>query len=244
MHYFIDLFNYLKVLKDLKKWLNTPWKGKDKQESVLRILAGFGLILNDYDICDGNFNLETIERRQDLRKLFYNNFGEKRFLKDIGDASDLTCVPKSKKILEFSSKKILEFSSKNLNEENIGKYDIEKLFFYGQIYKKNGHDIIYGLCVRDKNRTINKINNCNNTSNKIKKNLKSNETIILDWTDLENGLKKFQELYRDINLNDFLNKNKKPLFLKMHQKLTIMKTMKKYGENILWGLFIKYIKNH
>lgn len=62
---FIEFFDLLKSLHqdEFLIWLTAPWKGKDKQESCLRLFAKLGLIpkLNDFDICQGNFNLKTIK---------------------------------------------------------------------------------------------------------------------------------------------------------------------------------------
>ena len=59
MKTFRDLYNSLQTKDDIIKWLDQSWDGKDKQESLLRLFAGLGLIdkLKSYTICKGNFNL-------------------------------------------------------------------------------------------------------------------------------------------------------------------------------------------
>jgi hypothetical protein len=61
---FVDLFEFLQETKDacIFSWLSEPWSGKDKQESLLRLFAGLGLIdkLKDFQVAKGNFNSKTI----------------------------------------------------------------------------------------------------------------------------------------------------------------------------------------
>ena len=63
---FIDLYEFLQSYKknNIITWLAKPWTGKDKQESLLRIFAGLGVIdkLSQFDICKGNFNDCTITK--------------------------------------------------------------------------------------------------------------------------------------------------------------------------------------
>ena len=70
---FVDLYNFLQNYSDnIISWLENPWKGKDKQESLLRLFAHLGLInkFKDYDICKGNFNSKTICIRKILKEAF------------------------------------------------------------------------------------------------------------------------------------------------------------------------------
>ena len=64
MYTFKDLYEFLQLNEEdnIIKWLETPWIGKDKQESLLRLFAGLGLIdkLKSYYICKGNYNKKTI----------------------------------------------------------------------------------------------------------------------------------------------------------------------------------------
>ena len=60
MQTFKDLYTYLQLYEEntIITWLEKPWDGKDKQESILRLFAGLVLIdkLKSYDICKGNYN--------------------------------------------------------------------------------------------------------------------------------------------------------------------------------------------
>ena len=57
---FKDLYEFLQDYEEYNiiTWLENPWVGKEKQESLLRLFAGLGLIdkLKFYDVCKGNFN--------------------------------------------------------------------------------------------------------------------------------------------------------------------------------------------
>jgi hypothetical protein len=59
MKTFKELYQFLQTYdeKNIIGWLEKPWKGKDKQESLLRLFAGLDLIqkLKNYDVCKGNF---------------------------------------------------------------------------------------------------------------------------------------------------------------------------------------------
>ena len=64
MDTFKDLYEFLQLYEEnnIITWLKEPWVGKDKQESLLRLFAGLGLIdkIKSYDICKGNYNEKTI----------------------------------------------------------------------------------------------------------------------------------------------------------------------------------------
>ena len=61
---FVDLYFFLRNYEQdsILGWLKDSWKGKDKQESLLRLFGGLGLVkkLENYNVCKGNFNLQTI----------------------------------------------------------------------------------------------------------------------------------------------------------------------------------------
>jgi hypothetical protein len=76
MKTFKELYNFLKKFgDDIEDWLNEPWKGKDKQESLLRLFSSLQLIskLNGYHICKGNFNLRTIKKIKSKKDIFYKD---------------------------------------------------------------------------------------------------------------------------------------------------------------------------
>ena len=61
-----ELFLFLQDHPDhhILDWLASgKWKGKDKQESLLRLFARLGLIskLDQFHMCCGNFNINTIK---------------------------------------------------------------------------------------------------------------------------------------------------------------------------------------
>ena len=60
MNTFKDLYKFLQQYErhNIITWLEDKWVGKDKQESLLRLFTGLGLIekLNTYHMCKGNFN--------------------------------------------------------------------------------------------------------------------------------------------------------------------------------------------
>ena len=100
-----DLYKFLQNYKEnnIITWLEEQWVGKDKQESLLRIFAGLGLIdkLKLYDICKGNYNRKTIIKNTTIKDVFYNEEDNLINLKDKGDSSDLTgiCKKNEKQLL-------------------------------------------------------------------------------------------------------------------------------------------------
>ena len=62
-----DLYEFLQLYEEnnIITWLKEPWVGKDKQESLLRLFAGLGLIdkIKSYYICKGNYNEKTITKK-------------------------------------------------------------------------------------------------------------------------------------------------------------------------------------
>ena len=73
---FKDVYDFLQLHSDdsIFVWLSEPWIGKDKQETILRIFAGLGLIdkIKQYYICKGNFNKKTIKKFTTIKDIFYN----------------------------------------------------------------------------------------------------------------------------------------------------------------------------
>jgi len=230
---FVELYEFLQIHNEenILNWLNVPWVGKDKQESLLRLFSKLDLLskLQNYNICNGNFNLNSIKIIDSIYDIFYTNEHTELMLKDNGDSSDLTCINKD-------NTEILAISSKNLSNYHIGLLDIEKIKSnmeqYINLYKTK-----IGLCVKC-NIEINKIiNNAQITSTK---NIQTelNNLIIIDWGDLNEGYKLFKKLYTNVPINE-LTKNDDPILIfKPHQQLSIIKTIKyknNKDKNILWG---------
>lgn len=230
---FIDLYNFLRNHLDesIIGWLKINWKGKDKQESLFRLFAKLGLIkeLDGYHICNGNYNLGTIEPLKDKHNIFYDDKGNSINLKDKGDAADLVAMD------EKDDRRLLCFSSKNINKENIGKLDIEKIYFYAADKYKD-YTIIFGLVVRDK-RTIDQIKT-DKTSKRLKEILETPTTIILDWNNLDQAYRQFKTIYKNINIADLLQNDKPPIILKLHQIYSVNRTydlLQRNEKDILWG---------
>jgi len=233
MNTFKELYEFLKnnESNDIYSWLEQDWIGKDKQESLLRLFAKLNLVskLNNYNICDGNFNLNTLTISNNVNDLFYNSQNNEIKLKDNGDSSDLTCISKD-------NKEILAISSKNLKSYNIGKLDIGKINLYSKQYE-NKYNTRIGLCVRSCGEITETINNAKNTTTlSIKKYL--NNLIVIDWDDLNDSYKLFKSLYGDKNIKEILLSEMPILTFRPHQQLSINKTLqlKKNKESqVLWG---------
>ena len=190
MQTFTDLYEFLQNYDgdDIIEWLNHRWDGKDKQESLLRLFAGLGLIdkLKAYDICKGNFNLKTITKHTSIKDIFYD--GSKIIkLKDKSDKSDLTMLHSN------NNKKILAGTSKNrANEKNegIGKYDIREIHSIFTSMYDNYDELVYCICTKDTKRLEKKIQNCEECNDDIKKYLpflRRNFNRMVPDTDMRNN---------------------------------------------------------
>ncbi len=223
---YIDLFDLLKSLNrdEFIEWLNDHWKGKDKQESVLRLFSKLGLIdkLNNYNICCGNFNLKTIKPINQIKDIFTN-------LKDKGDSSDLTGIHKN------NHKELLLTTSKNISTMTVGLLDIDKILTNFKQYEKDGYTMKLCICIRSFD-DFEEMKSRIEKSNKVLKQIISN-AIIIDWNDLKQAFHQFQYQFHELDITSIMNSNKKPLCLKMHQKMGVIKTMelKETKERILWG---------
>jgi hypothetical protein len=140
--------------------------GKDKQESLLRLFAGLGLIekLNDYNVCKGNFNLKTICVHNTRKDIFYDEKNNPIMLKDKGDSSDLTCLSKT------DDKHILVTTSKNINKLNIGNLDIDKILTNFKQYDE--YKMTLCICIRDYDAYCIMKKNIENSNRELKKFLK------------------------------------------------------------------------
>jgi len=228
---FKHLFELLKLLdQDLTIWLNKPWKGKDKQESILRLFSKLGLIekLNSYHICTGNFNLKTIRPITRIKDIFYDENGPIK-LKDKGDSSDLTGIHKN------DDKNILVTTSKNITKMTVGNLDIDKILTNWKQYQSD-HTMTLCFCIRSLN-DFEEMKERIESTNKELKIFLNKDNIIIDWNDLQQAFNQFRIIYKDVIIDSLFDSNKKPLCLKMHQTMSIIKTMelKKTKERILWG---------
>ena len=237
MNTFKDLYVFLQSNPNtnILEWLNESWVGKDKQESLLRLFAGLGLIdkLKSYDICKGNYNSMAINTHKSIKDVFYNDKGDLINLKDRGDASDLTGMCKE------NEKHLLLTTSKNLNKEQVGKLDIDKILTNFQKYKEKGYTMTLCVCIRDIKRYEIMKNNIESTNEDLKDLLEKEDTIIIDWNDLNQAYHQFKIIFGQKSMDNIINTNKTTLCLKMHQLLSVMKTYRMKNlenkNNILWG---------
>jgi hypothetical protein len=232
---FKDLYLFLQNFNDnLFEWLETPWKGKDKQESIYRLFSYLNLLnkLNNYNVCKGNYNLQTIEKIKNMYDVFYNEKSKKIKLKDKGDSSDLTFINKN------DNKNILVSTSKNINKENIGKLDIDKILTNFKQYENN-YTLSLCLVIRDIKKFNKMIKKVEKTNHLLLEYVNKNDTILIDWNDLNEAFIQFKKIYKNKPFDDLINSvNKQTLILKIHQELTVYKTLKIKNNNIkevLWG---------
>ncbi len=236
MNTFKDLYRFLQSCKEnnITTWLKKPWIGKDKQESLLRIFAGLGLIdkLKLYDICRGNYNRKTIIKNTTIKDIFYNEENNLNNLKDKGDSSDLTGIHKK------NAKHLLLTTSKNLNKTQIGKLDIDKILTNFQQYKYEGYTMSLCICVRNRIDFETMKKNVEKTNHQLKSLLEKEDTIIIDWNDLNQAYHQFKMFYGQILINNIIHSDKTTLCLKMHQHLGVLKTLRMKNnekKKILWG---------
>ncbi len=235
MNTYEDLYNFLKNNSiDLKSWLEEKWEGKDKQEVLLRLFGKLGLInkLNNYTVCNGNFNLKNITKQETFKNIFYNDKNQLINLKDKGDASDLTLIHNK------NDKHLLAITSKNINNLNVGNLDIDKILTNFKKYEKDGFTMSLGICIRNINVFNEMVKNIEYTNNDLKNIIKKEDTIVIDWNDLIESYNLFKDIYGNIEIKNIIKNNKHVVVLRMHQKLGVIKTMnmKNYNKNkILWG---------
>ena len=236
MNTFKDLYEFLQLYEEnnIITWLKEPWVGKDKQESLLRLFAGLGLIdkIKSYDICKGNYNEKTITKNTTIKDVFYNQEDNLINLKDKGDSSDLTGICKE------NEKDLLVTTSKNLNKTQVGKLDIDKILTNFKQYQDEEFTMSLCVCVRNRSDFETMKNNVEKTNHQLKSLLEKEDTIIIDWNDLNQSYHQFKIFYRETPIDNIINSNKTTLCLKMHQHLGVLKTLKMKNsgkKKILWG---------
>ena len=237
MDTFKDLYEFLQLYEEnnIITWLKEPWVGKDKQESLLRLFAGLGLIdkIKSYDICKGNYNEKTITKNTTIKDVFYNQEDNLINLKDKGDSSDLTGI------CNKNEKHLLVTTSKNLNKTQVGKLDIDKILTNFKQYEDEEYTMSLCICIRDRIAFEVMKKNVEKTNYQLKSLLEKEDTIIIDWDDLNQAYNHFKiSSYSETPLDNIINSNKTTLCLKMHQRLGVLKTLRmKNSENkkILWG---------
>jgi hypothetical protein len=236
METFKELYEFIQKCEEVNiiKWLEQPWVGKDKQESLLRLFAGLRLIdkLKLYDICKGNYNKKTIIKHTNIKDVFYNQEDNLINLKDKGDSSDLTGICKE------NEKHLLVTTSKNLNKTQVGKLDIDKILTNFEQYNVDGYTMSLCICVRNNTDFQNMKKNIEESNQQLKLLLEKEDTIIIDWNDLNQAYHQFKMFYGHTPLDNIINSNKTALCLKMHQHLGVSKTLRMKNsekKKILWG---------
>ena len=206
-----------------------------RTESVTRLFGGLELVnkLSDYTLCKGNFNKKTIEPIKSKRDIYYdNNNNEINIRGNGGNSSDITMVSKN------NPKHLLVISSKVKQHTLIGDLDIEKMSLYAKSYEEDGYKISYGFIVKNKNEIDAMILRSHSSSSELVEYYNRNDTVVLDWNDINEAYHRLKIVYGNKSLNDIINSKKDALLLKLHQTLSVFKTlrMKECGiKKILWG---------
>ena len=233
---FKDLYEFLQLYEEnnIITWLKEPWVGKDKQESLLRLFAELELIdkIKSYDICKGNYNKKTITKNTTKKDVFYNQEDNLIKLKDKGDSSDLTGICKK------NEKHLLVTTSKNLNKTQVGKLDIDPILTNFKQYEDEEYTMSLCVCIRDKIDFETMKNNVEETNHILKSLLEKEDTIIIDWNDLNQAYHQFKIFYGVTPLDNIINSNKTSLCFKMHQHFGVLKTLRMKNsekKKILWG---------
>lgn len=233
---FKDLFEFLQIHDEINitSWLAKPWKGKDKQESLLRLFSGLGLLykLNKFQFCKGNFNLQTICEMTSMCDVFYDEHNRPIYLKDKGDASDLTGISKTNK------KHLLLTTSKNINKTQVGKLGIDQILTHFQQYKAKGFTMSLCVCIRSVAVFQTMKTGIEKTNKELKLLLDKEDTLIIDWNDLNEAYNQFKLHFGNTHIDAIIHSTKRIVCLKMHQYLGVLKTLRMKSSDmkiILWG---------
>lgn len=229
---FKDLYEFLQQYRKdtIIDWLQIPWKGKDKQESLLRLFTGLGINekWRDYTVCKGNFNRKTIQKHTCLKDVFYTN-NRLINLKDKGDSSDMTGI------LKNNDTHIVVTTSKNINKITADKLEVDKILTNFKQY--NNYTMSLCICIPNIDDFYVMKDRMERSSQELKKILDKDDTIVIDWEDLNQAYHQFKLIFNNIKVKDILNSNKPILCLKMHQQYAVQKTLqlKLSRTKTLWG---------
>lgn len=236
MKTFEELYSFLQLLPDtdIKPWLSSgKWKGKDKQESVLRLFGRLGLIakINDFNMCKGNFNLTTLQPIESIRDIFFNSKNKKVCLKDKGDSSDLTGINKS------NPKHIFVCTSKCINRLSIKKLDIDYINTNLKQYEEQGYTATLGIAVKETQELKSVLERTEKTSVELKKFIQNHNTVFIDHNDINEAYHNFKRIYGNTLFQDLIAIKKSPLLPRLHQELCRIMTMrlKSITNKIIWG---------
>ena len=212
MKTFKDLYETLKSYDDVSQFrelLASPVKGKDIQESCLRLFAKLGCIesIASCRPCIGNFNLSKFVPIKSKYEIFFKD-NRLIFLKDSGDAADLVLLNYSKDTKrdrvysddttdcesesdeEEDQPKLLVFTSKNVKNIRIGNLDIDKIKFYHE----NKYRLQLGICIPSKTKFDKAVDRASLTTLRGLKTYIDN-AIIIDHNDLVDSYDAFKKRY-------------------------------------------------
>ena len=231
-----ELFLFLQssTYTDIEDWLSCEkWKGKDKQEALLRLCARLGLLhkIKDFSVCCGNFNLNTIHTQISTRDIFFTHKNKEVCLNDKGDSSDLTGIHKT------HPKHLLVCTSKCIRHISIKKLDIDYIGTNFKQYDEKGYTMTLGIVVKDAQEFYSKLERTERTTIELKKFIQRHNTIVIDWKDLNEAYHNFKSIYGKTSFQNLITVQTSPLVLRLHQKLCCLKTMRWKGitNRILWG---------
>lgn len=221
-----DLFDELQTLPQdgMIPWLKEKWQGPNKQEAVLNLFTALGFIekLSDWEMMEGNYNLQNLDADFSLGEFMRSPIANS------GNASDLTMTKR-----ESNSRHLLAFTSKDLNSLHITGLDITNIVSrYEMYYRSNGYALTLGVAVRSREELKGLMDRAHGTSNAELEWLRRPDTVIIDWGDLDAAFRLFKE---HPTLPD---EPRPPLFLRLHQRLAVMKTIRMKAEGkrkCLWG---------
>lgn len=240
MKTFIDLYQFLQTGTEdnIITWLDKVSKENTQeagylQEALLRLFAGLSCIskLKSYEFCKGNFNKDSISKFTSNKEIFYdagNNSINYRGNK--GDSSDLTGISRE------NDKHFLVTTSK-INSQ-VKNLEVDSIFTNFSQYEIIGYTMSLCICVKNNDEFQEKIKRTEASTHILKERLAREDTIIIDWDDLNQANHEFKRFYGGTPIDNIINSNKTTLCLKMHQRLGVMKTLElKKCENkeILWG---------
>ena len=234
---FLFLQHSASVDFDILDWLSLrDWKGKDKQEVLLRLFARLGLLkkISSFHICNGNFNLHTLRPQETLRDIFFTPDNKEVSLKDKGDSSDLTGI------LDSNPRHLLVCTSKCLNHMSMKKLDIDYIVSNFKQYEETGYTMTLCIVVKDAQVLRSTVARSERTSVELKKYLENPDTIVIDWKDLHEAYHSFKTIYGNGSFQELIAGNRHntaPLVLRLHQTLCCLQTsrMKALTNTILWG---------
>ena len=234
METFPELYEVLLQTKSIKELLNNITENGDRgyyQEAIARTQAFHNCIkkLKNYKPSLANIDNNNIIKESNLRELYYDSKNNPRNIGGNGGcSSDLTMI-------DTENNTLLVISSK-VTCDSILELDIEKMGFNVRDYEQE-YKIIYGFFVDDKRKLEKKVKA--SRKDKLKEIMNREETIKLDWNDLEEAHYEFQKKYKNKSFKDAIYSEIPitKLSLYFHQELTVYKTLQLLPteNSIVWG---------